>query len=275
VKGKIKYLILCLVLAALVVPASLSAQHYIGVKGGGGSASGRFYPDYETKMLWGKYTGGVMWKYYSAQQVVGGVSVELEYQTRGYQLYEGHVSDTTYYRARTRAVSTITMPIIWQPHMYFAKQRVRLFINAGVTFSYNLGIGDTLTEYEHFVDSEGNFTHETTVTTPYTMNNARDGRWNYGICAGLGVGVMLGPCEVFVEGRYYFGMSDILRTKTRYQFNEQGTIRSELDNIYFTVGVFFKISRGGIKEPPLVFKRKAERMRDDDFRNIKLDNMKY
>jgi hypothetical protein len=182
------------------------------------------------------------------------------------------VSDTTTWWSETRTVSSITMPIIWQPHIYFAKQRVRVFVNAGVTFTYNLGIGDTFTRYDHIVDSGGNLT-EVTTTTDYSWNNARDSRLNYGICVGGGVGVLLGPCEIFAETRWYMGMSDIMRTRSRYQFNYY--IRSELSNLYFTVGVFFKLGRGGIKEPPLVFKRKAERMRDDDFRNIRLDNMKY
>jgi hypothetical protein len=252
-----------------------AAQHYVGAKVGYGAAMGRFYPQYESPLIWNKYTGGVMWKYYSPQQVVGGVAAELEYQTRGYRLYEGVVSDTTEYTSKTRVVNSISLPLIWQPHLYMANRHIRVFINAGIVLSYNLGVGESLTTIKYDFDTEGERTINN-YTTPYKMITARDNRWNYGICGGFGFGVLFGRWEVFAEGRYYFGMSDILRTKTKYPFNEQGTIRSELDNLFITVGVFFKLGKGGITEPPLKRRDKnAYRDNPDDFRNIKLDNMKY
>lgn len=265
---RLTYMILAIA-AALLLSLPAAAQHYVGVKGGYGAASGRFYPKYETSMTWGKYTGGVMWKYYSAQQVVGGVSAELEFQQRGYRLYEGLVSDTTSYIAKTRTVSSITLPLIWQPHLYLANRHIRVFLNAGVTFSYNLGINDKMTVFNYnYNESTGQATTSTT-TTDYTMIRARDNRWNYGLCGGLGFGVLFGRWEVFAEARYYYGMSDILRNKTKYTFNEQGTIRSELDNLFVNVGFFIRIGQGGIKAPPL--KRKKDKAPDtNDFRNIKL-----
>ncbi len=249
------------------------AQHYIGVKGGYGAAFGRFYPPvYKSAMDWNKYTGGVMWKYYSAQQVVGGVSAELEYQMRGYKIYETQegISNTTSYTVKTRTVGTVTMPLIWQPHLYFANRHVRVFLNAGVTFSYNLGINDTFTVLNHDYNETTKMATVTSVTTDYTMIRARDNRWNYGLCGGLGFGVLFGRCEVFAEARYYYGMSDILRNKTKYIFNEQESIRSELDNLFINFGFFFRLGKEGIKAPPL--KRSKEKVPDtNDFRNIKLN----
>jgi hypothetical protein len=243
-----------------------TAQHYVGVKAGYGAAQGRFYPPKEGAMTWGKYTGGVMWKYYSPQQVVGGVSAELEYQTRGYRIFEGVVSDTTDYKSKTRIVNSISMPLIWQPHLYLANRHIRVFVNAGIVFTCNLGIGDTfnISEYRAglgMVSSE---------TAPYKMITARDNRWNYGLCGGFGFGVLFGRWEVFAEGRYYFGMSDILRNSTKYQFNEEGSIRSELDNLFINVGVFFRLGKGGITEAPL--RRNKDRVPDtNSFSNIKLN----
>lgn len=248
---------------------SAAAQHYVGFKAGYGAMQGRFYPKYETALVWGKYTTGVMWKYYSPQQVVGGVSAELEYQMRGYRLFEGVVSDTTSYTSRTRTVNTISVPLIWQPHLYFANRHVRVFINAGIVFSYNLGVGDNFTVTDYGFDGNGNRTINS-VETPYKMITARDNRWNYGLCGGFGFGVLFGRWEVFAEGRYYYGMSDILRNKTKYTFNEQGTIRSELDNLFINVGFFFRLGKGGITEPPL--RRAKDRVPDtNSFRNIKLN----
>ena len=267
---RLTYTILA-VAAAVALSLPASAQHYIGAKAGYGAASGRFYPKYEASMTWGKYTGGVMWKYYSAQQVVGGVSAELEFQQRGYSLvHSGIKSDTTSYTTRIRTVNSITMPLIWQPHLYFANRHVRIFLNAGITLSYNLGINETLTEFDYKYDDKTKTATTLTVTVPYTMIRARDNRWNYGLCGGFGFGVLFGRWEVFAEARYYYGMSDILRNKTKYTFNEQGTIRSELDNLYVNFGFFFRLGKDGIKAPPL--RRNREKVPDtNDFRNIKLN----
>ena len=263
----------------MLAAGSVSAQHYVGVKGGYGAAMGRFYPKPDKSLFaWNKYTGGVMWKYYSDQQVVGGVSAELEYQTRGYTITRGLPSKTGNYMAETRTVNSITMPLIWQPHLYLAKQRIRVFINAGFTLSYNLGFGDTATETRYTYDENTGIQTSTATTVPYIMGVAKDVRWNYGICGGLGFGVLFGRFEVFAEARYYFGMSDILRNKTTYTFNDvnwgSGSIRSELDNLFINVGFFFRLGKGGITERPLG-KRKPPPPRDNDFRNVKLNNMGY
>ncbi len=274
VRKIVRYLFLCISLS--IVNCQLStAQHYVGAKVGYGAASGRFYPTVDkSPMVWGKYTGGVMWKYYSPQQVVGGVSAELEYQMRGYRYFDGIVSDTTSYTSKTRTVGTITMPLIWQPHLYLANRHIRVFLNAGITFSYNLGIGETVTMFSHDYNKDTKEVTTSSVTTDYTMIRARDNRWNYGLCGGFGFGVLFGRCEVFAEARYYFGMSDILRNKTKYIFNKEGkynngTIRSELDNLFVNVGFFFRLGKEGIKAPPL--KRNKDKVPDtNDFRNIKL-----
>lgn len=104
-------------LSLVALPAS--GQHYVGLKGGAGSASGRFHPlPDKSGMILGKPTAGLVWKYFSAQQVVGGFSVELEYQARGYRLFDGDViSGETSYTTFTRTVNSITMPMVWHPHL--------------------------------------------------------------------------------------------------------------------------------------------------------------
>jgi hypothetical protein len=275
--------------------ASVSAQHYIGLKGGYGGAQGRIrtvYGKRDGRLDWNRYTGGLMWRYYSSKQVVGGLQVELEYQMRGYSAYyhisdfgtenigaTAIVSDTTSYRIKTRTVSSVTLPLIWQPHVYFADRHIRLFVSAGVTFSYNLGLGDSqsYTDYKatriEDPSAERGYRFEQTVTvgetTPYKMNRVRDIRWNYGWLGGIGVGVLFDRWEIFAEGRYYYGMGDIMRTYSKNQLNNpESVIRSELDNIYITVGVFFRLGKGGILSPR-GWQRPAP-VSNDDFKNIKL-----
>ena len=245
-------------------------QHYIGVKGGYGAARGRFYPlPDKSGLMWNKYTAGVVWKYFSPQQIVGGVSAELEFQMRGYSMFfgSGEISNETSYTSRTRTVSSITLPLIWQPHLYMINRRVRFFLSAGVTFTYNLGIGDKLILADYGFDADGNRTI-TRESSNYKMQTARDVRWNYGWLGGAGFSVLVNRWEIFAEGRYYYGMSDILRTKTKYLFNEEGSIRSELDNIYITMGVTFRLGKRGILAPPLR-KRRAIPLNEANFRDIR------
>jgi hypothetical protein len=270
---------LCL-FVSIIHPQISTAQHYLGVKAGYGAAQGRIQTVWgapQGKMEWNKYSAGLVWKYFSAQQVVGGLSAELEFQQRGYSVYDGGIpgaispiiSDTTSYRMKTRTVSSVTLPLIWQPHLYMFNRRVRFFLSAGITFTYNLGMGDNLTVTEYGFDGQGNRTIET-VSAPYEMNTARDVRWNYGWLGGAGLSFFVDRWEIFAEGRYYYGMSDIMRNDTKYKFNDERTIRSELDNIYISVGVTFRLGKGGILAPPLR-RPEAAPAGDNDFRNIKLN----
>jgi hypothetical protein len=256
-----------LILTAIVAFTSpLAAQHYVGAKLGYGAASGRFYPARETGMFWGNYTGGIAWKYYSDQPVVGGVGAELEYQQRGYKIFDGNRSSTTNYTLRK--VNSITIPLIWQPHLYMFDQRLRVFANAAFTVTYNLGAWDSVTEVKFSDDGTGKMV-SSSVTTPYKFVTARDNRWNYGIFAGAGFGVLFGRWEVFAEARYYYGMGDIIRNYTKYTF-QQEFLRSELDNLYINVGFYFRLGKGGIKEAPRKRNRNTQQDDTNDFRNIKL-----
>lgn len=265
-----RYGFVCIILSIFNFQLS-TAQHYIGAKIGYGGANGRFYPARETGMFWNNYTGGISWKYYSEQQIVGGVGAELEYQQRGYKIYDGNKSDSTDYTLRR--VNSITMPLIWQPHLYFFNRKLRVFVNAAFTITYNTGIGDSETKFTWRRNNVTGDVTRTSVTTPYKFITARDNRWNYGIFGGFGFGVLFGRCEIFAEARYYYGMSDIIRNKTKYTF-QQEFLRSELDNLYINVGFFFRIGKGGIKAPPLKLNdpdRKKRNQDTNDFRNIKLE----
>jgi hypothetical protein len=250
---------------------SASGQHYVGVKAGYGAAHGRFYPQPARSGLeWGKSTAGLVWKYFSPQQVVGGVSAELEFQQRAYNLLngDGAITGTDDYYGTMRTVNSITLPILWQPHLYMINRRVRFFLSAGVTFSYNTGLGDKLTTTQYKWDGETQTHTPENTTVPYIMQTARDVRWAYGWLGGAGLSVLVNRLEIFAEGRYYYGMSDILRNSTKYLFQEQKVLRSELDNIYITVGVTFRLGEGGILAPPLR-KRRPAPAGDDSFTNIR------
>ncbi len=272
------------------------AQHYVGLKAGYGGASGRFYPLPDKKgIVWNKLSGGVVWRHFTEQQVLGGMGLELEFQQRGYRVMDGRlslgelvgelpdgegfvggnniVSDSTTYRVTTRSVSSITMPLLAHPHLYLFNRTVRLFGTLGASISYNTGLGDQVTTADH-VWNENTRTHTVlTKTEPYKMQIARDVRWNYGLVMGGGLGVLVGRMEFFAEGRYYWGLSDILRYKSKYLFHDgreqDKPMRTELNNIFVSVGVTFRLGKGDITEQP--WRRGGgPPPGDSDFRNIKV-----
>ncbi len=254
----VKYLFAALIVGACLFGTAEEAvaQHYVGIKGGYGAAMGRFYPKRESAMFWGCYTGGLAWKYYSATQVLGGISAELEYQDRGFMYYYGNKTDSTVYEKRT--VTSLTIPFMWQPHLYFFNRKVRFFLNAGITFTYNM-----TSRYESGTKRDGIIS-----SGKYEWMTARDCRWGYGLCGGVGLSVLVGRFDIGVEGRYYYGFSDILRNRTKYS---QNPLRSELDNLSITFAVFYRLGKGGIKAPPLRKRpaRAAERKADrNEFTNI-------
>ncbi|UKI39736.1 MAG: PorT family protein [Alistipes putredinis] len=141
-----------------------------------------------------------------------------------------------YYR---RTVNSITVPILWQPHFYLFNRHARVFIEAGITFSYNLG--------DSYVET-GTKRDGVTDRYRYGFMTARDCRMGYGLCGGGGLSVFAGRVEFCASARYYYGFSDILRNRTKYSANP---LRSELDNLFITFGVWVRLGKGGILAPPL------------------------
>jgi hypothetical protein len=227
-------------------------------------------------MMLGKSTAGFVWKYFSPQQVVGGVSAELEFQQRGYRLFYGTgvLTGTGDYYETMRTVNSITLPVMWQPHLYMINRRVRFFVGLGVTFSYNTGLGEKLTSTHYKWNNETKTHTPESTTISQTMQTARDVRWGYGWIGGAGLSLLVNRWEMFAEGRYYYGMGDILRTSSKFMFHDDTlyrngkVLRSELDNIYISVGVTFRLGKGGLLAPPLRKHRPAPDD-DDSFTNIR------
>ncbi len=232
---KMKKICLLLLAATAVLPAS--AQHVLGVKGGYGSSTARFYPKQETKSIWGGITGGLTWRYYTAQRYVGSVGAELEFMQRGYSYMPNSQEPDKYY---TRRINSIVMPVVWSPHFYLADFRVRVSIDLAVTFSYNIS---------------STYTNDlTSASGTYPFKLSRDNRWNYGLAGGGSVAYLSGRFEFNVSARYYFGYGDILRNRNKYYDNASDDpsvnpfaltpLRSPLDNIYLTFGVGYRLGKG-------------------------------
>lgn len=211
-------------------------RQYFGFKGGWGEGDIRLYPHWTSPPVWGKLNGGFYWVYYGggknsaylADDYTGGICVEVELLQRGFQ-YAALDRSTKRY-TYGREINSIMVPIMWQPHALLLDERLRIFLNAGTTLSYNLNWGSK----EFYIENE---TGEIVDEYDYEWITVRDNRWAYGLVVGLGAGWRSGNIEVMFEGRYYFGYSDIVKRKTIYLGTQ--FLRSPLDNINFSLGVAY------------------------------------
>lgn len=216
-----------------VMCGTLHAQHYIGVRGGWGGGSARFTPARETRLEWGLYSGGLSYKFYTAQKYVGGIQADLQYMGRGFAYDLQSKSDSSYHRT----INSFELPFMWQPHIYVFQRHGRIFLNLGVYLSYMGG-----SEYYYKSKKAGIYEEG-----PYQKQVTRDARWGYGLCGGAGIGFLIRRFEIAVEGRYYFGYSDVLRNGTKYQGNPT---HSPLDNINISLALYYRLSKEGIRSAP-------------------------
>lgn len=241
-KQPIKALVVVL-LATLCCRPAAHAQHTVGFSFGTGMANGRFEPTQETKPIWGIATAGLSWRYYTAQRAVGCVGADLEFLQRGFSIATNtrQVDDEKDYLYYTRYVNSLSLPIVWQPHAYLLKHRVRVYFEAGVTFSYNLS---STYEMEKMVDGVTQ-----TEKFDYEFTTVRDNRWGYGLLGGGGLAILIKQFELNFRARYYFGYSDILRNRNKHSSTIEGftqtPLRSPLDNLTISVGVNYRFNKEG------------------------------
>lgn len=222
-----------ILLLSIVMCGTLHAQHYLGVRGGWGGGSARFTPARETKLEWGLYSGGLSYKFYTAQKYVGGIQIDLQYMGRGFAYDLQSKSDSSYHRT----INSFELPFMWQPHIYVFQRHGRIFLNLGVYLSYMGGSKYYYKSKKAGIYEEG----------PYQRQITRDARWGYGLCGGAGIGFLIRRFEIAVEGRYYFGYSDVLRNGTKYQGNPT---HSPLDNINISLALYYRLSKEGIRSAP-------------------------
>ena len=147
------------------------AQHTVGVFGGFGTGTARFYPAQETKSVGGRFSGGFSWRYYSATRFVGCVGVELEFLQRGfaYAPFASTTENEADYVYYTRKLNSFVVPLVWQPHFYLARRHLRVSLEAALTFSYNFD-----SSYVNDVARENGVEP---WRGKYEFKTARDNRW--------------------------------------------------------------------------------------------------
>ncbi len=249
-----KRYIIILASIILVSITTTQAQHTFGVVGGYGSGSESIYPDVEAQGLYGLKTFGVSWRSYTAQRVVGCVGLDLLYLERGFSFspYSLSVdSDERFYY--TRHINTLMLPIVWQPHVYLFDHRVRVFIEAAATFSYDLS-STYDNDYQRVRDEMSGLEPTDDYSGDYDYRTERDNRFGYGIAGGGGIALLFGRIEIQSSVRYYLGLSDVLRNRNKYYDNTTdgyenpfypSAIRSSLNNLMISFGINYHFGPEG------------------------------
>lgn len=241
---------LAALLCALAAAHPAVAQHTFGVIAGYGMGSGRIEPKMETRARWGLYNGGLTWRYYGQQRFVGGFGADLELMQQAFSFAPNAalVEEEKDYLWYTRKINSVVLPIVWQPHFYVLRNRIRVYLEAAATFSYNFS-SSYENEYARSAGAEE-------WKGDYRFKTARDNRWGYGLAGGGGVAFLIRRFELNFRARYYFGFSDIVRNRNKYADNTTDgaenpfwatPMRSPLDQISISVGLSYRFNKEGFQ----------------------------
>lgn len=261
-------LTLMVTLFTLMGTERAAAQHTLTLTGGTGLSNARFYPAEETKWLWGMETVGISWRYYSPKpRFVGAVGIDLEFMERGFQYGYAYTSaivddkEVRTYQFYTRKVNSIMLPIVWQPHIYVAKNKMRIFIEAAFVLSYN-------------ISSEYSYENDRFPGGKYEWKVPRDNRFGYGLSGGAGFALLFGQVEVGIKAKYNFGYSDLMKNRNKYYSNTidgrenpfyYSPLRSPVDNISAMITVGWRFNKRGFDSWYVVRPKKEKRIETFNF----------
>ncbi len=256
------------VLFVLVGSERATAQHTLTLTGGSGATTARFYPAEQTKWMWGAETAGISWRYYSDKpRFVGCVGVDLEFVERGFHYgyaYTSEMKDEVeirHYQYYTRNVNSLMLPIVWQPHVYVAKNRMRIFIEAAFVLSFN-------------ISSNYSYENDRFPAGKYEWKVPRDNRFGYGLSGGAGFALLFGQVEVGIKAKYNFGYSDLMKNRNKYYSNTTDgrenpfyytPLRSPVDNISAMLTIGWRFNKRGFDAWYVVRPKKEPRMKTFNF----------
>ena len=245
-----------LVVVSLLSTERATAQHTLTLTGGTGASYARFYPTEVTKPILGCESLGLSWRVYSPKpRFVGAVGLDLDYVQRGFAFAYFDRPETVtddygnqkiihHYEYYTRRINSLMLPFVWQPHVYAARNHLRLFAEAAIVFSYNIS---STYEYQNNRYPGGK----------YEWKIPRDNRFGYGLSGGAGFALLFGQVEVGAKAKYDFGYSDILKNRNKYYSNDTDgnenpfgyqPLRSPIDNLTVLLTVGWRFDARGFDE---------------------------
>ncbi len=134
-----------------------------------------------------------------------GLQLEVCYAKKGWNEVAGYSRDLNY----------IDIPFL--AHLAYGKRKVKGILNAGPEFGF------LISERERGL-----------LTTSVNAGQMADNKIDYGICGGLGMEVITAIGHFIIEGRYYYGLSDVYSNgKTdNYSRSANNTISIKLTYLY-------------------------------------------
>jgi hypothetical protein len=194
---KLLSLISCLLLCLPVWGQSdvFQSEWAFGVNAGMTLSSIRFSPSRPQDQL-RQGASGLTVRYVSEKNF--GLQAELNYTLRGWK----ERTDTVNVNKYSRSLFYLEIPFM--TYLYFdLGKRVRLIFNAGPQIGYN--IGEKTLEKELVPPADE--VDEDLYKRYYNQKIQR--RFDYGITGGLGFELRTGVGNFILDGRYYFGLSDV------------------------------------------------------------------
>ena len=162
-----------------------------------------------------------------------GFEIGLMYTQEGYQFKADKDDPTkvpTTIQGADRAVyDVIEMPVL--SHFHVDMWKMKIIANLGFYAGYRLKI--------HRFPYNGEFTNPYYEETQFTFLET-DRRWDYGIKAGLGFGLVFEPLEIHVKAMYKYSFSSLQDPDTYSKYYYRYSYPS---NIIISAGVHFHLTK--------------------------------
>jgi len=145
------------------------------------------------QQLFSQYSGGITIRYISENHF--GILGELNYSLRGWK----ERTDTVHLNRYTRSIAYLELPLM--THIYFnLGKHLRFMINLGPQIGYYIGAKE--------IEREVNDNGEDTSYYDIPVQHALD----YGLKGTMGLEFLTKAGSFILDGRYYFGLSDIFNS---------------------------------------------------------------
>lgn len=191
----------------------------VGVTGGVNLNQMDFQPTIRQKYIMGM-NGGIFARYTSEKYfgMICAAQVELNFSQRGWT--ENFDDGTS--NGYSRSLSYIEMPLL--AHLSWGKEErgLQFFVNLGPQFGFFLGDNEKY---------EGKWkANDRPESIRAIYGKEVENKFDYGITGGAGIELKTKIGSFFIEGRYYYGLSDIYKNSKTDEFgrsaNQTITIRA-------------------------------------------------
>ncbi len=196
------HILFFLLFSSVFISSAQTTELAYGVNAGATLSRVGFSPSIPQKLII-QPQGGIVVRYISEKNF--GLQAELNYSMRGWKEWweptDG--ASETEFNQYSRSVSYLELPLL--THIYFdLGKRVRIIFNLGPQLGYYLN--------EKTLDGYFPSQEVPTELQGYYSQKIQN-RFDYGIAGGGGFELRTGIGSFILEGRYYYGLSDIFYNK--------------------------------------------------------------